>query len=208
MNRGQIRAAVRSNLSDAGITFYEDSNINDAIQDGYNEVAAKCRCIQKSATILQAANSPYYDLTNSVSDFLGTIAIFNRSTNFWLRDDVSLRDFDRLRRDWEKWNGQPQFWAPHSLRFTAVAPNLFATNGETFTWWYWATAPTLAADSDSPLIATDMQTLLETYATADLLEDATELTKASVYRAMYEEDKVQYRERCVNLARAELLLRI
>lgn len=209
MTRAQIRALVRSNLSDAGITFYDDDAINQSLQDGYNEVAAKCRCIQKSATVNQVAKSPYYDfITLGTADYLGTIAIFNLITKFWLRDDVSLRDFDRIRRDWEMWSGQPQFWAPHSLQYVAVSPNLAATAGEQFTLWYWATAPTFTTDSDVPLIATDMQNLLEYYATADLLEDASEITKASIYWADFEEDKLQYKERCVNLAKADLLLRV
>lgn len=209
MTRIQIRALVRANLSDAGVTFFDDAAINDSLQDGYNEVAAKCRCIQKSAVVNQVANSPYYDfITLGISDYLGTIAIFNPSTNFWLRDDISLRDFDRLRRDWEKWSGQPQFWAPHSLKYIAVAPNLAATNGEQFTLWYWATAPVMTSDSDVPLIATDMQNILEEYATADLLEDASEVTKASVYWSDYEKDKQDYKARCAELARADLLLRV
>src|SRR5258708_3695769 len=111
MNRGQLPVNIRSNLSDNGITYFDDQTINDSIQDAYNEVAAKCFCIPKSAIINQISNVNYYDfLALGITDYLGTIGIFNLATNFWLRDDVSLRDFDRLRRDWERWNGEAQFW--------------------------------------------------------------------------------------------------
>lgn len=213
MNLGQIRANVRANLSDAGITFYDDDSINQSIQDAYNEVACKCYCIIKSATINQVAQKNYYDfITLGVSDYFGTLAIFNNDTQFWLRDDLSIRDYDRLRRDWELWAGAPQFWVPHSQQYVAITPKLMVVNGETFTLWYWAQAPNLLTgagqDSNVPLIATDMQSLLEKYATADMLENAEEITKALTYSSEYEVDKIQYKTRCIMLAKTDLLLRI
>src|SRR5579872_5313919 len=178
MNRGQIRTRVESNLSDAGV-FFSANAINDSLQDAYNEVASRTRCIIKSATVNQVADSNYYDfITLGVTDYLATIGIFNNETQFWLRDDLSLRDFDRLRRNWELWVGSPQFWAPHSLKYIAIAPVNAVVTTQTFTLWYWAIAPTFTLDSDSPLIATDKQNLLENYACGDLLADAKEYTKA------------------------------
>jgi hypothetical protein len=207
--RVQLRLNVRANLSDSGITFYDDNSINNALQDAYNEVAAKARCITKSATVNQVANANYYDFISlGVTDYLGTTAIFNLDTNFWLRDDVSLRDFDRLRRDWEMWNGSCQFWAPHSLQYIAVAPVLPLIVAEQFTLLYWAAAPTLTSDSSVPLVSTDMQPLLEYYATADLLESAEEMTKAQPYWESYRKDLPKYKKRCVQLAAADLLLRV
>lgn len=209
MTLAQLRTNVRSNLSDSGITFYDDNSINDALQDAYNEVAAKARCITKSATVSQVANANYYDFVSlGVTDYLGTTAIYNQSTAFWLRDDVSLRDFDRLRRDWEMWNGDCQFWAPHSLQYIAVAPVLPIIVNEQFTLWYWAAAPTLSSDSSVPLVSTDMQPLLEFYATADLLESAEEMSKSQPYWAEYRRDLPKYKDRCVRLAAADLLLRV
>lgn len=212
MTLAQIRGNVQSNLNDAGVTYFSEQAINDSIQDAYNEVAAKCRCIIKSVTINQIANQPYYDFVAlGVSDYLGTIAIFNQETQYWLRDDISLRDFDRLRRDWEQWVGQPQFWAPHSQRLIAVAPNLATVvvpSSQQFTLWYWGIAPSLSSDSSIPLVASDMQTLLEFYATGDLIQNAEEVSKAQPWFQMYERDKEAYKQRCVDLARADILLRV
>lgn len=209
MTRAQIRANVRSNLADAGITFYDDTTLNDAIQDAYNEVASKCRCIVKSATVAQVASTNYYDFsTLGISDYLGCFAIFNTATNFWLRDDLALPDFDRIRRDWELWTGAVQFWTPHSFKRVAVAPYLTQIVNETFVVWYWATAPILTVDSDTFLIATDMQEMLEMYATADKLEDSEELAKAEPFWKSFEEDKQTYLVRCQKLAAAQLLQRV
>lgn len=209
MTRAQIRMNVRSNLADAGITFFDDTSLNDAIQDAYNEVASKCRCIVKSQTIAQIPNTNYYDLlTLGISDYLGCFAIFNTGTNFWLRDDLSLPDFDRIRRDWELWTGAVQFWTPHSFKRVAVAPYLTNVVSETFVVWYWANAPILTTDSDTFLIAPDMQDTLEMYATADKLEDSEEIAKAKPFWESYERQKQQYLVRCQKLAAAQLLQRV
>lgn len=209
MNLGQIRSNVLSNLNDAGVRTYSTLEVNQAINDGYSDVAAKCYCINKSATVNQVAQANYYDfLSLGVSDYLGTIAIFNLATQFWLRDDLSLRDFDRLRRDWERWNGAAQFWTPHSQKRVAIAPKLASTNGEQFTLWYWAQAPQLVNDTDVPLVASDMQPMLEWYATADCLEGVQEVTKAQPYWSDYKRDRIKYKDRCLRLAKADLLLRV
>lgn len=208
MNRGQIRNRVSKNLSDIGV-FFDVNAINDKLQDGYNEVASRARCIIKSANVNQVANSPYYDFVSlGVTDYLATIGIFNVTTQFWLRDDLSLRDFDRLRRNWELWTGSPQFWASHSLQYVAVAPNEAVVTTQTFVLWYWANAPTFTMDTDTPLIATDKQNLLENYATGQLLSDGKEYTKSTTYTSQYEEDLQEYKKRCVKLAAADLLQRV
>ncbi len=207
--RAQLRSSVRANLADAGITFYDDTMINDALQDAYDDVATRCRPIVKSASIAQQAGTPYYDLSNlGISDYLGTIAIFNPSSNLWLRDDATHRDLDRIRRDWETgWTGTPQMWCPHSLKYIIIVPNLAVVTTETLTVWYWALAPTMA-ESTTPLVATDMQNLLEHFATADLIETAEEFKKALFYWGLYNEDVNPYRYRCQNLAASDLLLRV
>lgn len=208
MTRKQIRDSVRTNLADVGISFYSDVEINASIQDAYNEICAKTQCLVKSSTRSWVSNRNYYDfVTDGVTDYLGCIAIFNNNTNQWLRDDLSLRDFDRLRRDWEIWIGEPQFWASHSLKRIAIAPKPASATG-TFILWYWANAPTLATDDDVPLIAADMHGLFEDYCTGDLLDTAEEIVKGKPFRDDYDKNVVIYKERCHNLAKAELLLRI
>lgn len=209
--RTQIRANVRQNLADVGITFYSESEINDSLQDAYNEIVAKTLCHIKQSTALNwsAVVGNYIDFETdfAITDYLGTYAIFNNLTNWWLRDDISIRDLDRIRRDWEQWRGQPQFWVPHSLKYIIVAPiNLPGTG--TFTPWYYAKAPTMTIDSDVPVIAADQHTLLEYYATADLLESAEERVKAQAWWNQYEPQKEEYKTRCHNLAKHDLLLRV
>jgi hypothetical protein len=147
MTRGEIVATIQRNLADAAITYYALGDINDSIQDAYNEIVSKTQCLVKTVVLPWQDDLVYYDFEhNGVPDYMGTIAIFNIATNQWLRDDVSLRDFDRLRRDWEIWNGMPQFWASHARQYIAVAPHLLIGTGQSFKLFYWANAPILISD--------------------------------------------------------------
>ncbi len=137
MTRKAIRDQVRANLGDAGITFYQDQDINNSLQDAYDDIAVKCQCIIKSVTLNFIPLVNYYDfLTGNrtpagvyrnqpVPDYLGTIGIFSNTTNLWLRDDLNIRDYDKIRIDWELWQGQSQYWTPHSLKYIAVVPKLY-----------------------------------------------------------------------------------
>lgn len=208
MNRATIRSNIRANLADNSTLTFSDLDINTSIQEAYNLVAAQCYNIIKSITLDWLDGKIYYDFESlGVTDYLGTIGIFNLNTNFWLRDDLSLRDYDRLRRDWEMWVGQPMFWTPHSRQYIAVAPKLAAATGQ-YTLWYWAKAPIMSSDADVPLIASDMQTLLEHFGTADLLDSIEETTKAGTFWTKYYNNQPSYAERCLKLAKADLLLRI
>jgi hypothetical protein len=223
MTRSELRTDVRSNLSDAGITFYQDQDINNSLQDAYNNICAYCQCIVKSVTLNWLSNVNYYDFLNGnvspttgqpqnvpVSDYLGTIGIFSNTTNLWLRDDLNIRDFDKIRIDWELWTGQSQYWTPHSLKYIVVVPCLPQGVGN-FVLWYWGQAPLFVEQQDTTqevVIANDMQNLFEYFATADLLESAEEPTKAMIWWQKYFEDRESYKERCRDNARADLLQRI
>jgi hypothetical protein len=177
----------------------------------------------KNVTLNWLSNVNYYDFLGGnisattgvpqnvpVADFLGVIGIFSNTTNLWLRDDLNIRDFDKIRIDWELWCGQAQYWTPHSLKYIAVAPCLAQGVGS-FILWYWAQAPLWVEQQDTtqePLVASDMQNLFEYFATADLLESAEEPTKAQIWWAKYFENRESYKERCRDNARADLLQRI
>jgi hypothetical protein len=206
----QLRLNVRANLIDAGITYYSDSDINTALQNAYDYIVAKALCNVKNVTLNWTANQNYFDFTASpfsLTDYIGVHAILNNNTKWYLRDDVSRRDLDRIRRDWELWTGQPQFWCPHSLKYAIIVPQLTAAVG-TFQLWYYAQAPTFSGDSDSPIIAPDVHPDIESRATADMLESAEEITKAQYWWDQFWPDFNEYKARCENQAKDDLLLRV
>jgi hypothetical protein len=229
--RGQIKINVRVNLDDAGVTFYSEQDLNDSFQDAYDDITILSQCLVKSATLSWMPNLSYYNFKTilGVTDFLAVTAIFNYNTSRWLRDDLNIRDFDRLRRDWENWEGTPQFWAPLNQDYVAIAPryagstipgafnnlafsNAFfigtSTNLGTFKLVYWALAPTLVSDLDTLLIASDVQDMFEFYVTADMLEQAQEFVKASEYWGKYYSSLEEYSDRTKRINKSDLLLRV
>lgn len=230
--RGQIKADIQDNLSDLSLNFYSDDDLNQSIQDAYDDVGILTQCIQSKVTLNWLSNLSYYNFQSlGVTDYLGTIAIFNNVTNLWLRDDLNLKDFDRIRRDWEIWIGTPQFWAPSDPNNIAIAAKYLAggnNNGAfdpqsfsnafyidstygtlgSFILYYFTLAPVLVSDTDTFLIASDMQTLITNYCTADLLEQAQEYSKAGTYWTKYFSDIEDYADRVKRNNKSDLLLRI
>lgn len=208
MTRGELKTIIKKNLDDVGSVFYDDTSLNDSLQDAYDDIAFLTQFNFKSTTLNWKAKN-YWDFKNdeAVSDYLGTIAIFNNRTNFWLRDDLALRHFDRIRRDWENWRGNTIFWAPVNYRYIAIAPYEQSPTG-TFDLKYAAIAPTFTADSDTNLVSSDMQDLFTWYGTADQLESAEEFAKAGIFWKLYYDHIQTYKERCHNLARANMVLRV
>jgi hypothetical protein len=229
MTRGQLKTVIRLNLADVGIVRCTDEDLNTSLQDAYDDIVILTQCIVKRTTINWVADLSYYDfLALGIADYLTTTAIFNNVTNYYLRDDLSIRDFDGIRRDWELWNGTPQFWAPCSPSKIAIAAkytggtvtgafnplafsNAFFIGSApigTFDLIYAATAPTFTVDTDSPLIASDMQVMFEDYCTADFLEQDEEFTKASIYWQSYYSNIDKYVERVKKINKSDLLLRV
>lgn len=200
--RDQIAVSVLENLASSGIDYYTSSDVNEAIQDGYDEVAVLTGCIQKSATI-NVANTTYYDMLSLIPDYFAVVAAYNNTTLRWILFD-NLKVFDTVRIDWETWAGmQPMFGSVSNFRYIALVPILIAATG-TITIYYRATAPTLAF-SDTPLIHIDEQVLLEWYATADLLDQAQEFIKADKWWTKYFKDVLKYKERIGKLAKSDYL---
>jgi hypothetical protein len=202
-----LKSNVRKNLDDLGISFYNADDLNDAITDAYNDIVTRTQCIiKKSAGLSWIANLSYIDfkVDYGITDFMAVTAIFNNNTNMFLDDNLSLKQFNLIRQDWEINTGQPTNWAPHSFNRIAIFPRLASATG-TFDLYYWALAPTIV-DSDTPLVATDKQMMFEEYGTADLLEQAEEYAKALIFWNNYFANIEQYMERVKKLSKADLML--
>lgn len=227
--RGQLKSTIRENLDDANAVRFTDDDLNESFQDAYDDIAALTQCFTQRVTLRWESGLSYYDFKSiGVTDYLGTIAIFNNVNNQYLRDDLSTRDFDNLRRDWELWIGTPQFWAPISPDKIAIAAKYLSTsvNGAfnpyafssayfiggvavgTFDLTYSTTAPTVTDDATSPLIASDMQVMFEYYMTADMLEQDEEFAKANVFFTKYYECVRDFSKRVKVINKHDLLLRV
>ncbi len=204
MTRLELKTKIRENLNDAGVTFYSEDDLNDSIQDGYDDISVVSGCIQKSGTLTLLDNTTYYDMLAAFSDFFALVAAYNNNTNRWIDFDA-LKQFDNVRIDWEIWAGsQPLFGAISNFRYVAFVPRLTTAFGNA-TIWYRALAPTLTSDSDEFLIHLDKQELLEWYVTADMLDQQQEYIKADSYWANYFEHLLKYKSRIDKLAMSDYL---
>jgi hypothetical protein len=234
MTRAAIKTDIRSNLWDAGVTFYSQDDLNDSVQDAYDDIVILSKCIIRKVNRSFLDDVTYYDAATDlgISDYLGMTAIFNNRTKRWLDDNISLRQLDNIRSDWETWTGSPEMWVPVTTKKFAIIPKITGSGmgdgaftriafssaffigssagmvDNTFDLYYWALAPTLVNDNSTFLIAPDMNGLVEYYSTADLLEQAQEFVKAEGWWIQYYQGVEEYRERCANLAKSDLLLRV
>jgi hypothetical protein len=200
-----LKNNVRLNLNDLGVISYSIDDLNAAFQDAYDDIATITQCIIKKITLNWVANLSYYNFISlGATDFLATVAIYNNVSKRWLDDYQTVRDFDSLNDKWELSIGTPTNWAPLNYQYTAIFPKYGNSPGD-FDLYYWATAPVIV-DAATPLIATDMQALLEKYSTADLLEQFEEYVSAMNFWQLYAQDIEVYRERVKNLAKSDLLL--
>ncbi len=209
MTRGGVKPTIIKNLYDGNVVYYDGTDLNNSIQDAYDDVAVNARNIKKkSAGLAWVAQLSYYDFVSlGVTDYLGCIAIFNNVTNVYLTDDLTLKDFDRIRVDWENALGTPEWWTPVNFKRIAIFKKYAGSPG-TYDLHYWAVAPTLTSDDDVFLIANDMANLIEYYCTADLFEQAQEFTKAQPFWELYYSSLTIYKARCRGLAKSDLILMV
>lgn len=168
---------VRADLNDQGVTFYTDTDILDSLQDGCDQLVLRSGLIETHIDISFQANEGYYDLSTLIPNFYAVTQIYHNVTKRWLVP-LTTSDYDGIRDDWELWTGTSEYFTPIDPKRIVVVPRPPTSNG-TMKVYYKAKAPTLTPATDLPFPA-DISTVPEHYATADLLEQAREYSKASI----------------------------
>lgn len=217
-----IYADILDELNDAGAVYMNNADVNAAMQEAYNLTVALTQCIIKKVTLNFQNNLNYYDFTDTVnynaiyvSDYLATLAIFNKATNLWLLDDKTLKDFDKDRVDWENWTGQAVWWAPcNDGKKNVIVPKLVIASGQ-FDLYYYATAPAIVG-SNSPLFPSDFHGLIKYWSMFSLLADAQEFKKAEIFwnefwgtstgEQNYDKSLFALASRIKNMAKSDLLM--
>lgn len=208
MLQSEVKEAVLKNLNDAGATFFTHNDLSDSIQDAYDDIVALSQCLVASIQLSWQSELTYYFFeTLGATNYLHTLAVFNHNTNRFLSDNLSLRDMDKLRLDWETWNGQPEMWCPHTFESVAIVPRPLIATGQ-YTLYYAKKAPALANDASVFLFTKHADDLVEHYVTADLLEQAEEFTKAAPFWKSYFDGVISYKAQCHNIAKSDLMMRI
>lgn len=202
MTRDEIAGKIRRNLNDAGITYYSAEDINDSIQDGYDEIAVYSECIEKRVELSFLANRTYINIRNLVPDYFRPIYIYSDSNGRYL-DLVDDRDLLSYRQNWEMIMGSISEYMildSNQLGFSGRLNSV--TSRDTFKLFYKATANILTSTA-VPQINTNYQQLLIDYGTADLLEQNQEFQKATRKWMSYETMLEDYRTKIQLLAKSD-----
>jgi len=184
MTKIEILDKVRGNLYDTGMVHWEKSDLDDAIQDGYNEIALFTQCIETVDTLSLVGNLTYYKMQDYFSDYYRPIAMWNNQTNKWL-EPISIMELNEWHPRWETLIGEPMFFSPIGLEYVSIVKKPATTAGSLLVF-YASTANTLA-DGTTPTIPEGSHNVLEDYATAILLDQNLEYTKAKNYYDDYEQ---------------------
>ena len=199
ITRGELVNNILGNLDDLGITFYTKLDVEEAVKDVYNRYAVLTGCITKS-TGFSKPDGPYLPIKQYLQDYLFPVAIHNPTTGVWLRC-LNTKYFDQIRWDWELWDGEPQLFSPIDFVRVAIIPHQKNPSGE-LTLVYRA-SPGNLTDESIFNVPTGCETLLEHYATADLLEQAKEVKKASTYWRDFQQLFVESKVRIKALAESD-----
>jgi hypothetical protein len=206
--RLQIANKIRENLNDQGY-FYTADDLNDSLQDGYDEVAAESGCIEKGSVVDFVPNTVYYDLRALIPGFLSLVGIWNRRVKRWMVP-VSYRELDKLRENWEIAHGEPYLFAPVNYRYIAIFPATSGVGVEEINKMYVihkAQANTLTDDTEPNIPINVQDDILTHYSTMDMFEQAEEWTKAQAHFGHYM-DKIEQLDKIIRRRDVERLGRL
>lgn len=176
MNRVELQTRLQNNFNNS--VYYSTDDLNQAIQDGLDEIVPFTGCVYKSAVLPFTQFTTYYDLLTLLPDYVGAIALFNSTIRRWMWP-TSLRKLNQIRIDWDVCYGTPEYFVPINHRYVAIYKKPGAAHYGNLIVFYIASAPTLGDSTEIPL-PDEYGTVLEDYCKADLWEQAQEWGKAGV----------------------------
>jgi hypothetical protein len=211
--RIQLAQLIQSQLEDALGQFYPISpDINESIQDGYDEILMASGCYQQVVSQIPfQGNQIYYDLT-----LLGTAPqtihrpskMFNYMTNRWI-DFYDTRYFTMQRQDFEVTVGTTWWASMINFQYLCTYPhNGVIQEGagtQNFDLFVRIGQDPLLSDNQVIQIPDPHEKCLQAYCLADLLEQQQEFSKASVFWEEYEDYLQNLTSRTVNRGAPQIL---
>lgn len=173
---------------------FSTTELTQFANDIYLEWCVYTKCITKIATDNAWWTGPYFDFVATFTDAIGVYTLYNQQTKRYLFDFATRNDMDKIRLDWETWNGTPIYWFPISHTKIGIAPNYFPSPIGLYDITYWA-SPTILASGDTPLFSSDMHFALVDGTVGRALESVEEFGKASLRNSNFEDLKEGFRKR-------------
>lgn len=174
MTRDEIVAHIGEDLNSAA--YYTSEDLNDSMQDAYDEIAAFTGCITKSAPVPFEANTVYYDFLELIPEFVTVLGIWNGRTKKWMIP-VSYREMDNYRSDWELSRGEPFAFCPVNYRYIAIFPSPSDSNNYMHVF-YRAQAEEMTGSSEPSVPDDIVEEIFGAYVMTDMHEQQMEWVKA------------------------------
>lgn len=205
LNKQEIIDTIRTNLDDAGVTYYSEESVNDSILDIYDDIVCQTLPFETSAELDYQANKVYYDLYSLINNYILPVAIYCNVTSRWLTQK-SLLQLEAIDSRWEITNGNPIYYSVVDFRRIAFYPHP-STTDNSFVVYYKYRAPEADVD-DIMLISNNSDILVTDGVTEDLLAQSHEFSKASSYLEDYLKGILQERILVEGRSSPDRLLRL
>jgi hypothetical protein len=151
MTFAEMRAETYRRLEESatGQVFFTDADVDDALNEGYEELSDASEWFEVSLTIDVLHTRPYYDLrTVFPYDVLAPGPAFNETSGRWL-EPCEIRDIDRMARQPETTSSQAQRLLQRSLWWVGYWPILQSETGAV-TQYATCVPDRMALDEDVP----------------------------------------------------------
>lgn len=209
MNRGQARKKIAYNLDDFGV-FYSVEDINESIQDGYDEIAVVSESIERQVDLsvdvilnTMGGGKPWLHIKTLIPDYYRPLAILNMSTRQFLTPNID-RNEDDYKIGWQISNTANVYsFIINGPEWIALPNGYWQSSNQPLRVFYIAVPLRMQTDDDPFRILNEYQFLIELYSTADLLEQNREFTKAQQYWTDYEVGLNEYRLKILSLSKAD-----
>ena len=190
MTLAEMRTEVFRRLNENSVSpdFWTQSDVDEALNDGLEEISDASEWYERHASIPILNQRPYYDLRTNLGDdtILSPGRALNVQTNRWL-EPTYVRDLDyHTYRRWENiTTGQTERMFLRGLWWLGFFPQNGSDSGF-IRFWYTSLPPTLVNTYDEPGFPREFHLGLVEYALGDLLGQEGETKKAMKFWAAYQ----------------------
>ncbi len=145
-----MKADVRRKINAASTAFFTDSDIEDALNEAYEEMADATEFYERQATIDMLAGRTYYDLTSLLPDtFLSPRRAWNTTTQKWFGPTDTL-ERDSAYVQWELTYGAPEYYLLRGNWWLGVWPRANDDTSYKARVYYTAIPEHMSAATDTP----------------------------------------------------------
>ena len=186
MTRAEVKTRVRANLDDNAVTFFTSIDIDDSLSDAYYWSSVFANTVEKTQNISLQKDCPYYNLQKIIPDHFAVTGVYDMQRDRFLSYKSRI-ELIGIRGNYEVWPGPPEYFFIHSQNYLYLGPQAIGilSAGQTaqadLKLFYRAFDDAVTSDSDRFRLPVQGEDCIEFYATADLLEQAQEWTKAQYY---------------------------